>query len=278
MTRFMAARRWAEIARANNQSPLSAFSRALELLPQIAWLGLPVTDQHALLADVGGVVHDAVATVIQREELETAVEWAEQGRSIVWQNMLGLRTPVDELQLSHPHLADRLRDVSRRMEASTSPNAVDVARKSTELAIEWENTVEEIRRLDGFDRFLRAKAFGQLARAAYEGPVVILNVNDARCDALVLIPNDSDDKQVSVINIPLTHFSYETCQKLSEKLTSLLKSSGVRSRGENRKTGRSYPEGGGQAAFSNILRVLWLDVVKPVIDALAYQVCHRNQL
>jgi hypothetical protein len=164
------------------------------------------------------------------------------------------------------------------MEASMSPDAVDAARKSTELAIEWENTVEEIRQLVGFDRFLRAKTFAQLAPAAYEGPVVILNVNHSRCDALILIPSDSDDKKVSVVNIPLTHFSYETCQRLSKTLATLLKSSGVRARGDDRKTGRSYPEGSGEAAFSNILRVLWLDVVKPVIDALAYQVCHRSHL
>jgi hypothetical protein len=278
MTRFEAAIQWAVTARNHGRPPLPACRRVIELLPQIAWLGLAVTDQHELLAKVRGTAGNAVAAAIQWEELETAVEWAEQGRSIVWQNMLGLRTPADELQASHPHLANRLRDISRQMEASMSPDAVHAARKSTELAIEWENTVEEIRQLVGFDRFLRAKTFGQLAPAAYEGPVVILNVDRSRCDALVLIPNDSDDKQVSVINIPLTHFSYETCQKLSQKLTSLLKSSGVRARGENRKTGRSYSEGNGVDAFSKILRVLWLDVVEPVINALAYQVCHRRHL
>jgi hypothetical protein len=192
--------------------------------------------------------------------------------------MLSLRTPVDELQASHPHLANRAQDISRRMEASMSHDAVDAAQKGSQLAIEWKNTVEEIRKIPGFDRFLRAKTFSQLARAAHEGPVVILNVNISGCDALVLIADNSDDKQVSVISIPLNDFSYELAQKLSEKLTNHLRSAGVRSRGETRKTGRSYPEGNGEAAFNNILRVLWLAVVKPVIDALAYQVCHRSQL
>jgi hypothetical protein len=102
--------------------------------------------------------------------------------------------------------------------------------------------------------------------------VVILNVDTSQCDALILIANDSDDKQVSIINIPLTRFSHEKSRKLGEKLTNLLTSVGVRARGDTRKTERVHVEGSGEAAFGNILRVLWLDVVKPVIDALAYQV------
>ena len=136
------------------------------------------------------------------------------------------------------------------MEASTSRDVADARLWSTQFAISWENTVEETRRIPGFECFfLKAKTFSQLAPAAHEGPVVILNVDDSRSDALVLIPDDSEEKQVSVVNIPLTRFSYETGQMLSEKLTGLLKSAGLRARGETRKTGRVFPEGGTNAIF-----------------------------
>jgi hypothetical protein len=278
MPRLTAAQDWAKVESANSRSPLPAFSCAIDLLPRIAWLGLPVTDQHALLAEFGGIVREAVAAAIQSEELETAVEWAEQGRSVVWQNMLGLRTPLDDLRARHPQLAKQIQDITRRMDASTSKEGVDAAQKSSMLANDWENTVKEIRQLRGFEGFLKAKTFSQLAPVAYEGPVVILNVANSRCDALVLIADDSDDKQVSVTNIPLTRFSYAKGQKLSKKLSSVLTSAGVRARGDIRKTKVVYPEENGNAAFADLLRILWLDIVEPVITGLAYQVWHRYLL
>jgi len=278
IVRFRAACAWAKHSGQHARSPLSAYSCAIDLLPRIAWLGLPLTDQHALLADVGGIVREAVSAAIKMEELETAVEWAEQGRSIVWQNMLGLRTPVGDLRAKHPRLADQLQNIAQQMEALTSYDVAGANVKSSKLAIEWENTVEEIRKLPGFESFLKAKRFSQLAPAACEGPVVILNVDNSRADALVLTADDSEEKHISVVNIPLTRFSYESSQKLCENLTGLLKSSGLRARGETRKTGRLFPGGSTGTTFQKILRILWLDVVKPVIDGLEYQVCHPNDV
>jgi hypothetical protein len=61
------------------------------------------------------IVRKAVSVAINLGDLETAVEWAEQGRSIVWQNMLGLRTPVDDPRLVHPQLADGIQRIARQM-------------------------------------------------------------------------------------------------------------------------------------------------------------------
>ena len=65
----------------------------------------------------------------------------------------------------------------------------------------------------------------------------------------MLIADASEEKQVSVVNIPLTRFSYKTSQMLTEKLTGLLKSAGLRARGETRKTGQVFPGGGTNATF-----------------------------
>jgi tetratricopeptide (TPR) repeat protein len=286
MERFRAARLWAETAERYSRTPLDAFRYAIELLPRVAWLGLAMADQHALLAEVGGVVRDAVAAAIRYEEYETAVVWAEQGRSIGWQNLLGLRNPIDELHTSHPQLADRLQSIARQLEASESHDTIrkdvqmvsveNISRKYSKLAVEWENVVEEVRRIPQFEGFLRAKSFRQLAPTAYEGPVAILNVSDSRCDALVLISDDSDERHVSVVNIALERFSYEKSKKLFHILTSLLSSAGVRDR-SHRKTGRVRSQADREAKFKGILRILWQDVVKPVIKGLAFQVGLRNR-
>jgi tetratricopeptide (TPR) repeat protein len=274
---FIAARNWAECETLLSRSPLPAFSRALQLLPRIAWFGLSVTDQHALLAQVGDVVREAVTAAIQHDEYEMAVEWTEQGRSIVWQNLLNLRTPVDQLAESHPELANRLRTISRQIDMSTSHDSgfnqpdklglEEVARKHRELSIERDKLIDTIRAIPEFKSFMSPKPFYELASAAHEGPVVVLNVHESRCDALVLI---SSDANVSAVVIPLEEFSYDTSKKLLEELKNLLRSSGVRSRDFLRaiRDGTDSHD----VTFKNILSVLWRQVVKPVIDALAYQV------
>jgi len=85
--RFRAASAWAECLDENSRPSLSAYRCVVDLLPRVAWLGLPVIDQHALLADLGGMARKAVSAAIRLGGLETAVEWAYGGRSIVWQNI-----------------------------------------------------------------------------------------------------------------------------------------------------------------------------------------------
>jgi hypothetical protein len=55
-----------------------------------------------------------------------------------------------------------------------------------------------------------------------------------------------------------------------QTLTELLSSAGVRERND-RQTGRAQSQADGDAKFKVILHILWQDVVKPVIDGLAFQ-------
>jgi hypothetical protein len=56
------------------------------------------------------------------------------------------------------------------------------------LAREWDDLVDQVRRLDGFEDFLRPPPLAGLLEAASAGPVVIVNVSRWRCDALVVTP------------------------------------------------------------------------------------------
>ena len=46
--------------------------------------------------------------------------------------------------------------------------------------------IGDIRRLPGFERFLLAPTDNELKAAAVSGPVVVINVSDYRCDALII--------------------------------------------------------------------------------------------
>ncbi|KAJ7791824.1 CHAT domain-containing protein [Mycena leptocephala] len=73
----------------------------------------------------GQVVRDAASAAIAVHDYQKAVEWLDQGRSVIWGQLLSLRSPVDELRNSHPGLADQLVSLSASLEtAGTRSNAI----------------------------------------------------------------------------------------------------------------------------------------------------------
>src|SRR4051812_43349008 len=57
------------------------------------------------------------------------------------------------------------------------------------LAREWDELVEQVRGLDGFEDFLKPPRLESLLPAADRGTVVIVNVSRWRCDALLVRPS-----------------------------------------------------------------------------------------
>ncbi len=53
----------------------------------------------------------------------------------------------------------------------------------------WSEMIEHIRSLPDFERFLVALTENELKAAAASGPVVIVNVSEYRCDALIIEKN-----------------------------------------------------------------------------------------
>ncbi|THU80722.1 hypothetical protein K435DRAFT_874071 [Dendrothele bispora CBS 962.96] len=202
-TQYDAACRWA-ILSSKHQSPssaLNAYTVVLGIIPQIVWLGQTVHYQYVELPKVGRTITGAAAMAISVGDLSKAVEWLEEGRSIFWKQLLQLRTPLDELH-QHPDIANELSGVSLALDnAGTSSiqnifQNIDLAinHRSVEeeaqnhhgLAAQYEELLQKVRGLDGFGSFLRPKKFSELAPAARNGPVVIINVHHSCCDALVM--------------------------------------------------------------------------------------------
>ncbi|KAG2153614.1 uncharacterized protein EDB93DRAFT_1248876 [Suillus bovinus] len=94
-----------------------------------------------------------------------AVELLEQGRTIIWTQMIQLRTPLDGLQTHGTHalaLMKRFRDLSSLLSkppvnySEGNPRA-DIEAEETwyrRLVEEWNRAVEEIRKIESFFRFL----------------------------------------------------------------------------------------------------------------------------
>ncbi|KAF8142721.1 hypothetical protein K438DRAFT_2113038, partial [Mycena galopus ATCC 62051] len=158
--RFESARHWAKYTRFQ-EDLLNAHHVAMALLQELAWLGLSITDRHHHLLTAGEVVRDAAAVAIASGNPQKAVEWLEQGRSIIWSQLFNLRTPVDTLNNSHPVLAKDLLFLSMQLEGSGHRNADGLSNKSgTQQSIEPDKAhqyasardalLKEIRGLENF--------------------------------------------------------------------------------------------------------------------------------
>ncbi|KAI0083517.1 CHAT domain-containing protein [Irpex rosettiformis] len=262
---------------------LEAWKHAISLVPQCIWLGNNVRSRYTSeeLSVVRVVVNDAATAAITAEEFGFALEWLETGRAVVWSQVLQLRTPLDDLHRLHPQLADCFRHVSHALqlaasgsppvptEAQLPPSFPDIQAPSSHgYALEYDKLMSTIRGLDGFEDFLRPKTLSQLAGACTSGPVVVINVHEFRCDALVLC------RAGDAVHIPLPELSLNRAMDIQKYLWDLLRAKRFlsRCRGDPQDEG---DERGGRVTemeppdmMRKVLADLWNWVVKPIMDVV----------
>ncbi|KAF8548819.1 hypothetical protein OG21DRAFT_1422363, partial [Imleria badia] len=289
INRFHASHKWILCARSQrHQSLLHAYSTAIALLPQLAWIGLPLLRRYSLLVQGADVVREAAAAALDSGCPEAAVEWLEEGRSIVWGELFQLRSTYEELSSVHPVHARRLQELSAALEhvSATHERALSLPSEETPtqsprhsatqtqsleqdtekhraLAIKRDKLLQEIRGLPGFERFLIHKEFSQLRASAHSGPVVILNAAQYRCDALIVLAESEN-----VIHVPLSGFTLKRFGVLQKSLDSLLGS--ARAILPDDRGG--FPASRHDFSWESILSTLWKGVVKPVLDTLGLSV------
>ena len=285
--RFLASRNWIFCARrVRHHTLLHAYSVAINLLPQLAWIGISLTHRYDQLRRGANVVREAAAAALDSGLPETAVEWLEQGRSVVWGELFQLRSAYDELSSARPDHARRLRELSTALEHASATREQSLSALSEQdesaahsatnslqreadrhrmLAIERDKLLHEIRGFPGFERFLLHKEFSQLRASAHSGPVVILNAAETRCDALIVL-SDVDH----AIHVPLPNFNFKRSTNLQNVLERLL--GHARDIYPDERKGDPATRAG--ISWESVLSSLWKGVAGPVLDALAFSVCH----
>ncbi|KZV73884.1 hypothetical protein PENSPDRAFT_626588 [Peniophora sp. CONT] len=258
---------------------LEAHSRILDTLPGVVWLGHSVTRRYEESARLGDLVNAAVSAAIEAGALSQAVEWLEAGRSLVWSQILSLRTPLSELEDSHPVLAQSLRAVQEQLQQSGYASSVHVHEalaaegpvtlprfvidastdRHRHLVVEYERLLAEVRVCSGFEDFLRPQKLPALV-ASLESidPIVFINVHSTRCDAIVLAPGGT------LKLIPLPDLSLEGADKLRSICTASLKEGMVRDRGsvsQNALRRQTSP-------FRRLAELMWTWVVDPILKSL----------
>ncbi|KDQ51752.1 hypothetical protein JAAARDRAFT_139800 [Jaapia argillacea MUCL 33604] len=244
---------------------IEACSTALNLLPSVAWIGHELSHQLDELKDLPLVSSDAAACAIKVGDYQLAVRWLEQGRLLVWKQMLHLRYSASELESQYPNLAKQFREVSQQLEWYRAERALDNTHKSAEMltqdyraaAIKWEKLLSNIRSLPNFEDFLTVPSFSKLILAANNGPIVIPIASQYQCDALIIIPNSSTIK-----HIPLPLIKFQRVQDLHVLLSD---KSDVQS--DTTKSYRHFRPSIARSSdpLKECLSQLWHYVVKPIL-------------
>ncbi|QRV93472.1 aromatic di-alanine and TPR containing protein [Ceratobasidium sp. AG-Ba] len=261
------ARSWAKVSELLNISPLEAYKAVFYLLPRLVWIGQTAQHRSAVISGlVSDLVAQAATWAISVQSYDLAIEWLEQGRSILWSEVLQFRQPLDKLAIADSELAQQLKYIASELEVAgrdlTSHSSTYLmleADRRNKLAIRWDKLLSEARSLPGFHEFMLPPKAKQLKKAASDGPVVIIHTYKARCDALVIVPQREE-----ITHVPLTRFSQETFEQFDAER---------RIRGpKNHRVGRGIIRLGPPYQFRTLER-LWSDVVEPILSVMEYKAC-----
>ncbi|KAG1772373.1 CHAT domain-containing protein [Suillus occidentalis] len=236
-----------------------AYGTSMQLMDAYMSATASVSSRHSAMKDFPSMLAvDAASCALCGGDVRRAVELLEQGRTIIWTQMTRLRTPLDNLQTHSDHAAalmKRFRDLSSLLDRPSASHgdgtqSVDVEAEDVRyrrLVEDWNGVVEEIRKIEGFSRFLLPPMFADLQEAAYDGPIIVLVASKSSCDAIII----THTQPPTSIQLP-TDFKKLTTLELELR----------------EAIGKDASPKGNQTALIKVLRKLWNEVVFPVVENL----------
>ncbi|MFG2955388.1 CHAT domain-containing protein [Streptomyces sp. NPDC048291] len=256
--RIQAASRWAALSEAQGDldgsaGALAAWSLAVGLLPVAAWRGLGRSDQETQLSEGTGTASAAAACALEAGRPRLAVEFLEQGRSVLWTQLLQSRAEAGALALLPAGLGAELRQVGAALEEAAASPETPSDRLVT-LARRWDVLVERAGDELGGGSPFAPPSYDTLATAGAGGPVVLVNVTARRSDAIVVFPPPAEPLVVSLPGLDLA----EAARRAADFLEAV------------HDQGTARPEGhvALQMTMAAALEWLWETVAEPVLDRL----------
>ena len=203
---------WASIARRfGHPSASTAYDHAMAFMQASLTFAPTLDKQHSRLVATRSLYMiplEYVSYRIHSGHLEQVIETLERGRGLLWSEMRGLRTSIDQIRLADSTLADKFSAINRELETlalavkldnsvhgindleGMDPYGQDMMRKQ-KLLDDREKLITQIQALSGFDTFLKPPSFDTLRSAASHGPVIIISHCKWRSDILILLHNSS---------------------------------------------------------------------------------------
>ncbi|CAH0051575.1 unnamed protein product [Clonostachys solani] len=207
--------------------------KVLAWVPQIMHRFLDNSDKQSQLGALVGVASDAAAIALSAgKPAFEALRLVEIGRGNIAGSLNDMRLDVSTLEQQYPKLAKEYTTLRDRILAlkNSSGDRVDERYAACE---KLEQVIKDIQDPPGFDRFHGELSEQESIRAAEHGPVVIVNVSEIRCDALII-------EKLRIYTVPLPELDHYEAQEFAT----------------------------GSLQDRNILEWLWRTIAEPVLDVL----------
>lgn len=224
-------------------------SDAIALLPKLAGRRRSsLRRPEDVLAELSPMVPIAASCAISAGSPDRALEHLENGRTVLLSETAVVRGGMEALLRLAPDLAAELSELTRRLDAFTD------AEERSVLNARWDRTIESVRALPGFERFLAHQSSASLVADAPTDPVVILNFSIYRADALIVTRGRLD-------HVPLTDVTAESFKRHSGNLFLAQEVAGQAVGAERFRA---------EQALSRELGWMWNAIAEPVFDALEW--------
>ncbi len=235
------------------------YTLALGLLQRLLIIHPDIMEQQSKLVsilDAHSLASNAASLAIASGDIALAISLLDQGRSLLLDSLHRYRTPLGDLRTVSPALASKLQSTGAQLERLSTFNQEEVPLNTPsrdyafntqrKLLGEMEALLGEIRSLPNFDRFLLPPTYENLKAAATDGPIIVLNPSEERCDAIIV----NFEKSSSLV--PLPDISIAKLKNYSEDLVKSRRIRAVE-----------------RATILKILRLLWREVVAPIVERLS---------
>ena len=172
-------------------------SKTIPLVPSLAPRSLENSDKQRLLVRTSGLASDGAAIALNAAQSPVhAIQLLELGREVIAGSLNEIRADISELQQKHPRLAEEYINFRNQLDTAKTLTQRQVDQRYT-AGQKLEEEIQKIRTLPGFDRFLLAPSEDELKSAAKYGPIVVINVSEYRCDALII-----ESHQIRSLELP----------------------------------------------------------------------------
>ena len=243
---------------------------AVHLLPRISPRQLMRSDQQFNISQFSNITSRAVSlSLIDKDEPRNILQLLELGRGILANLQLEVRSDISVLETSHPDLGKLFRELrdqidppSRIFKSSvieeyspnsnpTFPNMSKTISERRALLKRFDDLLQHIRSLKGFEDFLQGPSATELHSLAAGGAIVVFNVSEIRSDAFLVTTDE-----IRSVHLPMLTL---------ELVTNLVKQF-LDAVDEHRLRQYSYA----MRQMNEVLGKLWDVAVKPILDELGF--------
>jgi tetratricopeptide (TPR) repeat protein len=211
------------------EAGLSAYSQALDLLPQVVVRSASRNDNERSLSRWSGIANDAAACALRLGRARDAIQLIEKGRGIIWNQLLELDLDLERLRQVDRMLAaefDEIRSVvlASSRKSKTGLGAPDLSTDDVALRVsitnDWNRVIDKVRAVPGFSNFLRSPDISDLLSNITQYPLVVVNASRWGCHAIL-----ARSARSALTYLPLERLVYGELMRRAEEYFDVLQTS-----------------------------------------------------